>query len=300
MLVLGSAVAAAVACRPSPAERSEPPPPPAVPTPTPPVIDATPKTDGPSGSAPEASHAMTENELNTNGYLIDVSGLPVASAAVWRSRVWLLAMVTWGRRTRLLEVARAVAAETPAASAWVAFTQGDEQVLLVMSTGEAKVGPVGDVPAQLAKTYALDASHAEAAKLSLLEYEHPGMELAHGAVGEAKRFDSALLQQGSLTGVEINSFRIEGNQYLTPDDLARLEERAAATGSSVSATLHATYLRVRTGLLEGTIPARTSCRAGRVFMSLSPWFSYELRGIAEGQDRSQGWVIHRIVARGLP
>lgn len=243
---------------------------------------------------------MTENELGTTGYLIDVSGLPVATAEVWRSHVWLLAMVSWGTRARLLEIARAVAAETPAASAWIAFKQSDEYVLLAMSTGEAKVGPVGDVPAQLAKTYALDASHAKAAKLSLLEFEHPGMELAHGAVGTAKRFDSALLQQGSLAGVEINAFRIEGNQYVTPDDLARLKESAAAMDSSVSATLVATYLRVRTGLLEGTIPTRESGRAGGLFMSLPPWFSYELRGIAEEQDRSQGWVIHRIVARGLP
>lgn len=292
MLLLGGTIAAALSCRPTHEEKNAPPP-------SPPAMHATERTDGPSGSVPQETE-MTENELSTNGYLIDVRNLPLERADAWRSRAWLLAMVSWGTRDRLVKIAQAVAAEEPAASAWIAFKQGEEQVVLVMRNGEVTLDAIGDLPGRLAKTYALDAGNAKAANGSLMEFDHPGMELAHGNVGAAQRFDSTLLRQGTLAGMEIGAFRIEGQHYITPEDLERLKRSAVATDRSVSAALVATYLKTRTGLTEGSIPNSEQGRAVAVFMSLPPWFSYELRGIATEQDRSQGWVIHRIVARGLP
>jgi hypothetical protein len=237
--------------------------------------------------------------LVTNGYLIDVSGLPPDRADAWRSRAWLLARVEWGTRDRLLEIARAVAAEQSAASAWITFTHGADPLLLTLTEGEVTLAPRGDISGTLAERYALDASQRETAKKALLEFDKPGVELVRGVAAAAQRFDSALLQRGSLAGAPLDAFRIEGRQYLTPDDLARLQARAAATHSSVSAALVETYLQVRTGLLEGHVPPQEGERAG-VFMSLPPWFRYELDGLAEQQDRALSWVIHRIVARGLP
>jgi hypothetical protein len=245
----------------------------------------------------ERPDGATVDDVWARGYVLDVQGLPTAQAALWRSRMWLLTKVLWGTRDRLLELAQSAAAQSPRASGWAVFSHAEDRFLLTVDHGTATLGPVDDVDTSLTKRYGLDRHQARQVQGALLASEQPGTELSSGHLEDLVPFESALLREGELAGTSIGGFRIDRKHRIFADDLAILHEHARTHDRSLSATLGSMYLEARDGLLVGTVP-RADPTTESTFLSLSPWFAYELEATANEQGRPMEWLIHRIIARG--
>lgn len=251
------------------------------------------------------------NVIDVRGYVLDVGNLPQRDADLFRARAWLLNAVGWGSKERLIEVAGAFAASAPKASLWMGFAGSEgEKHLLTVTQGKAAFEPSEGRERLIAKRYALDKTTEERVRVSLGDFGEGGTEVLQGSLRSRVWFDGEILKQGEIGDLRLTDLRIDKHWYLYRAAQDKVRARADAHDLSMSAVITEAYLAVRRPLLANKLnelpPVQSPTsreeaeRPGRVFLSLPPWFAYELQRIATTNDRSQGWVLEKVISHGMP